>query len=261
MPVFRIVRSIEFRYHIALSITNSGWLSLLNTGPMSLSSVTLTGGTLSNAGTLNIGSLNVNLQDGWGATLGGTGAVNLTGTGGLTKINCCWSGATLTVDGGKVLTNTVSGSFTESGFGTPAGISATVALSGGSSIVNAGTWTLNGGQVVAGAGQYGNYANGGFSNTGTLGSGTATINDWGGFANGGALGVALTNTGRHDGQGVGFMEDGSMVVVNGGVDLVDAGRMPFTVSSVVPTSAGRIVFARLDDARVAPERVESGVRA
>ncbi len=69
--------------------------------------------------------------------------------------------------------------------------------------------------------------------------------------------VALTKAGRHDGQGVGFLEDGSMVVVNGGVDLVDAGRMPFTVSSVVPTSAGRIVFARLDDARVAPESMES----
>lgn len=61
--------------------------------------------------------------------------------------------------------------------------------------------------------------------------------------------VALTQAGRHDGQGVGFLEDGSMVVVNGGADLVDAGRMPFTVSSVVPTSAGRIVFARLEDAR------------
>lgn len=62
--------------------------------------------------------------------------------------------------------------------------------------------------------------------------------------------VALTRAGRHDGQGVGFLEDGSMVVVNGGADLVEAGRMPFTVSSVVPTSAGRIVFARLEAPRV-----------
>ena len=73
--------------------------------------------------------------------------------------------------------------------------------------------------------------------------------------------VALTKGGRHEGQGVGFLEDGSMVVVNGGVDLVDAGRMPFTVSSVVPTSAGRIVFARLADARVGSEPAESGVRS
>lgn len=61
--------------------------------------------------------------------------------------------------------------------------------------------------------------------------------------------VALTRPGRHPGQGVGFLEDSSMVVVNGGADLVDAGPMSFVVSSIVPTSAGRIVFARLQDAR------------
>ncbi len=61
--------------------------------------------------------------------------------------------------------------------------------------------------------------------------------------------VALTRVGRHPGQGVGFLEDGSMVVVNGGVDLVNAGPISFVVSSIVPTSAGRIVFARSDDAR------------
>ena len=61
--------------------------------------------------------------------------------------------------------------------------------------------------------------------------------------------VALTRAGRHPGQGVGFLEDGSMVVVNGGVDLVNAGPMSFVVSSIVPTIAGRIVFARSDDSR------------
>jgi uncharacterized protein YacL len=61
--------------------------------------------------------------------------------------------------------------------------------------------------------------------------------------------VALTRAGRHPGQGVGFLEDGSMVVVNGGVDLVNAGAMSFVVSSIVPTSAGRIVFARPADLR------------
>jgi uncharacterized protein YacL len=65
--------------------------------------------------------------------------------------------------------------------------------------------------------------------------------------------VALTRAGRHPGQGVGFLEDGSMVVVNGGVDLVNAGPMSFVVSSIVPTSAGRIVFARLEDRRPTAE--------
>lgn len=59
--------------------------------------------------------------------------------------------------------------------------------------------------------------------------------------------VALTRAGRHPGQGVGFLDDGSMVVVNGGADLVGAGPVSLVVSSIVPTSAGRIVFARPQD--------------
>jgi len=66
--------------------------------------------------------------------------------------------------------------------------------------------------------------------------------------------VALTRPGRHPGQGVGFFEDGSMVVVNGGADLVGAGAVALVVSSIVPTSAGRIVFARINDARERHER-------
>ncbi|HEY7439388.1 MAG TPA: PIN domain-containing protein [Acidimicrobiia bacterium] len=57
--------------------------------------------------------------------------------------------------------------------------------------------------------------------------------------------VALTRTGRHEGQGVGFLDDGSMVVVNGGADLVDAGPLQLVVSSIVPTAAGQLVFARM----------------
>ena len=70
-----------------------------------------------------------------------------------------------------------------------------------------------------------------------------------GLVAGETIEVVLNRIGRHEGQGVGFLEDGSMVVVNGGADLVDAGPMSFVVSSIVPTSAGRIVFARLQDTR------------
>jgi uncharacterized protein YacL len=56
--------------------------------------------------------------------------------------------------------------------------------------------------------------------------------------------VALTRAGRHPGQGVGYLDDGSMVVVNGGADLVGAGPVSLSVTSIVPTGAGRIVFAR-----------------
>lgn len=61
--------------------------------------------------------------------------------------------------------------------------------------------------------------------------------------------VQLTRAGRHPGQGVGFLDDGSMVVVNGGRDLVGAGPVSLVVSSIVPTSAGRMVFARPADSR------------
>jgi len=59
--------------------------------------------------------------------------------------------------------------------------------------------------------------------------------------------VALTRPGKEDGQGVGHLEDGSMVVVNDGEDLVGGPEVMLQVTSVVPTTAGRLVFARLDD--------------
>jgi uncharacterized protein YacL len=59
--------------------------------------------------------------------------------------------------------------------------------------------------------------------------------------------VALTKPGKEAGQGVGHLEDGSMVVVNGGSDLVGGPDVMLQVTSVVPTNAGRLVFARLDD--------------
>jgi uncharacterized protein YacL len=61
------------------------------------------------------------------------------------------------------------------------------------------------------------------------------------------LHVALTRSGRHPGQGVGFLDDGSMVVVNGGEHLIGRGPVSLTASSIVPTGAGRMVFARPTD--------------
>ncbi len=58
--------------------------------------------------------------------------------------------------------------------------------------------------------------------------------------------VALTRNGKEDGQGVGHLEDGSMVVVNDGENLVGGPEVMLQVTSVVPTNAGRLVFARLD---------------
>ena len=58
--------------------------------------------------------------------------------------------------------------------------------------------------------------------------------------------VSLTREGKESGQGVGHLEDGSMVVVNGGVELVGGPEVMLQVTSVVPTAAGRLLFARPD---------------
>ncbi len=58
--------------------------------------------------------------------------------------------------------------------------------------------------------------------------------------------VALTREGKEEGQGVGHLDDGSMVVVNGGRELVGGPELMLQVTAVVPTSAGRLLFARLD---------------
>jgi uncharacterized protein YacL len=59
--------------------------------------------------------------------------------------------------------------------------------------------------------------------------------------------VALTREGKESGQGVGHLDDGSMVVVNGGAGLVGGPEVMLQVTSIVPTSAGRLVFAALDE--------------
>jgi uncharacterized protein YacL len=57
------------------------------------------------------------------------------------------------------------------------------------------------------------------------------------------LRVSVTKEGREANQGVGYLEDGSMVVVVGGRSLIGA-MTDVIVTSVVQTSGGRMVFAR-----------------
>ncbi len=59
------------------------------------------------------------------------------------------------------------------------------------------------------------------------------------------LGVKLIKRGEEPGQGVGYLDDGTMVVVEQGVHhLGEMVRM--IVTSVLQTSAGRMIFGRLD---------------
>jgi uncharacterized protein YacL len=55
--------------------------------------------------------------------------------------------------------------------------------------------------------------------------------------------VLVTKQGREPGQGVGYLDDGSMVVVDGGVGLIGQ-TAEVVATSVVQTSGGRMVFAK-----------------
>lgn len=63
---------------------------------------------------------------------------------------------------------------------------------------------------------------------------------------GDVLTVTLTKPGKEAGQGVGFLPDGAMLVVEGGSAHIGA-TVNVTVTSVLQTSAGRMAFARLND--------------
>jgi len=56
--------------------------------------------------------------------------------------------------------------------------------------------------------------------------------------------VDLVKTGREDHQGVGFFEDGSMIVVERAKALVGS-RVSARITSVLPSAGGKIVFAKL----------------
>jgi uncharacterized protein YacL len=57
--------------------------------------------------------------------------------------------------------------------------------------------------------------------------------------------VRIIKPGEEPGQGVGYLEDGTMVVIEGGRDHVGK-QVSAIVTSVLQTSAGRMVFGRYD---------------
>jgi len=58
------------------------------------------------------------------------------------------------------------------------------------------------------------------------------------------LSIELSRPGKEEGQAVGYLEDGSMVVVVDGRNQLGR-RVDVEVTSVLPTSGGKMVFARL----------------
>jgi uncharacterized protein YacL len=64
-----------------------------------------------------------------------------------------------------------------------------------------------------------------------------------------ALPVKLVKAGDQIGQGVGYLEDGTMVVVEGGRNLIGQ-DVPIVVTSVLQTPAGRMIFGRPDSQKL-----------
>ncbi|MBN1589406.1 MAG: PIN/TRAM domain-containing protein [Pirellulales bacterium] len=65
--------------------------------------------------------------------------------------------------------------------------------------------------------------------------------------------VRLVKQGEEPGQGVGYLEDGTMVVVEGGRDHVNK-QVQIAVTSVLQTSAGRMIFGRFEEGTVEKPR-------
>lgn len=64
------------------------------------------------------------------------------------------------------------------------------------------------------------------------------------FLPGEALDVLIIQEGKESGQGVGYLEDGTMVVVEDGRAYMEK-QMPVIVTKVLQTAAGRMIFGRL----------------
>jgi uncharacterized protein YacL len=63
-----------------------------------------------------------------------------------------------------------------------------------------------------------------------------------------SLTVKIIQEGREPGQGVGYLDDGTMVVVDDGRRHIDE-TLPVVVTKVFQTTAGRMIFARQENNR------------
>jgi uncharacterized protein YacL len=61
------------------------------------------------------------------------------------------------------------------------------------------------------------------------------------------MSVRIIQEGKEPGQGVGYLDDGTMIVVEGGSRYMDR-DVGITVTRVLQTVAGRMIFAQPRDA-------------
>jgi len=67
------------------------------------------------------------------------------------------------------------------------------------------------------------------------------------------LEVKVIKEGKEQNQGIGYLDDGTMIVVEGGRHLIGQ-RKKVVVTSVLQTAAGRMIFAKAGDADQKPNR-------
>jgi uncharacterized protein YacL len=77
------------------------------------------------------------------------------------------------------------------------------------------------------------------------------------FLPGETVEVTVIKPGQEGGQGVGYLEDGTMIVVEDGEKSIGQ-TVTITVTSVLPTSAGRIIFGRIEPLAEGPNRRRFG---
>lgn len=77
--------------------------------------------------------------------------------------------------------------------------------------------------------------------------------------NGESLNIKIQRYGKEPRQGVGYLDDGTMVVVNGGADYIGA-TIRAQVLSVKHTTSGRMIFCNAADTEYASDAMPSGLQ-
>ena len=77
------------------------------------------------------------------------------------------------------------------------------------------------------------------------------------FLPGEPLDIMVARPGKESGQGVGFLDDGTMVVIDGARKKVGK-QVVCHVTSLVQTASGRMIFARYDQSKKKKENVDPG---
>jgi uncharacterized protein YacL len=67
------------------------------------------------------------------------------------------------------------------------------------------------------------------------------------------LRINIIQEGKESGQGVGYMDDGTMVVVENGKDYIGE-YMDVNITKVLQTAAGRMIFARVEEERTSRKK-------